>query len=284
MLTTLAAFQLFLLAQVPPPTLVGPDDARAEDAGSGAATSPARAVSEAPDAPPAAPEASRSAPTAPTTTSATTAATTPTTTPATTVSTPPPAKPPRPPIPSLQSAEPLRSASATFAWAGWPSFGGAYAVGVTQQDDLGAVLDFNWATTELRLGGFYRRPFDPTGGWDFAFRGTLSWYAAFGSSWIYPDNHADRGFEVAPALVFSRRAGGGVFSIAGEAPMTVTVRNGGGFLFQPKLAGSYEMPLMDGVTIGARTAIGYRAGAGDAPLKEGRGLFEFLVLASWQLL
>jgi hypothetical protein len=275
MLTTLAAFQLMLLAQVTPPTLVGPDEARPADPSGATSASPGAA-----EAPPAAPPPVTATPASPAAPATAAPAT-----PATTVSKPPPAAPTRPPLPSLQSAEPLGGASAVFAWGGWPSFGGAYMFGLSPQDDLGIVLDFNWATTELRLGGLYRRPFGAAGGWDTAGRLGLYWYAAFGSDWIYSDNHADRGLQLAPAFVLSRRAGmTGVFSLAAEAPMTVTIRYSSGFLFQPKLAGSYEMALMDGVSVGARAAIGYRAGAGDAPLKEGRGEVEFLILGSWQLL
>jgi len=190
----------------------------------------------------------------------------------------------RPALPSLQSAEPLRGTTAVFGWAGWSSFGAAWVVGLTPVDDLGAVADFDWGKTELRLGGIYRRPFGEAGGWDFAGRIGLAWYANFGSSWIYSGNHSDRGLEASPALVLSRRAGGGVFSVAGELPMTVTVRYNSGFLFTPRLASAYEMPLVEGMTVGARASLGYRAGAGDAPLKDGRGELQFLVLAGWQLL
>jgi hypothetical protein len=38
------------------------------------------------------------------------------------------------------------------------------------------------------------------------------------------------------------------------------------------------------MTVGARFGAGYRAGAGDAPLRTGRGELQFLVLATYQLL
>ena len=66
--------------------------------------------------------------------------------------------------------------------------------------------------------------------------------------------------------------------------MTVTLKYKSGFLFEPRLGVSYEMPLMPQVTVGARVALGYRAGAGDAPLSTGRGEVQFLVVAGYQLL
>ncbi|HEX9241571.1 MAG TPA: hypothetical protein VF875_03925 [Anaeromyxobacter sp.] len=282
MLTTLAAFQLLLLSQVTPPTLVGPDDASAADPSAADPSAESISAEAAPEAPPAAPAPpatpGAAAPPAP---PATPAAAAP---PATKASTPTPASPPLPSLPSLQSAEPLRGATAVFAWGGWSSIGVAYVMGVTPVDDLGAVLDLDWSKTELRLGGIYRRPFGMAGAWDVAGRVGLYWYAGLGNDWIYEGNHADRGVQLEPAVVLSRRAGTGIFSVAVEAPMTVTTRYDSGFLFAPRLAGSYELGLLDGVTVGARVGIGYRAGAGDAPLHEGRGELQFLVLASWQLL
>ena len=185
---------------------------------------------------------------------------------------------------SLFSAEPLGGNAAAVAWAAWSSLGAAYAMGITQRDDLGAAFDLDWAKTEMRLGAFYRRPLGTAGSFDMAGRLGLSWYANFGGGWIYSDNHSDRGFELAPALVFSTHGGGGIFSLAGEFPITVTVDHGGGMLFTPRAAASYEAPLYDELTIGVRAALGYRAGAGDAPLSNGRGDVQFLVLAGYRAL
>jgi hypothetical protein len=262
MITPLAALHLLVLAQVAPPTLVTPEEAAGPDATVAASSAPPAAEAPPPAAP--APAATPAAPAAKPAAAA--------------------KAPERPAIPSIQSAEPLRGTTAVFAWGGWSSFGAAWVSGLTAVDDLGATLDFDWAKTELRLGGVYRHPFGAAGAWDSAGRIGLSWYANYGSSWVYSGNHADRGLEVSPALVLSRRGGGGVFSLAGELPMVVTFRNDSGFLFTPRLAGAYELPLVEGMTVGARASIGYRAGAGDAPLKEGRGELQFLVLAGWQLL
>lgn len=185
---------------------------------------------------------------------------------------------------SLLSAEPLGGNAAALAWAGWSSLGLAYAMGITQRDDVGGALDFDWAKTELRLGAFYRRPLGTAGPFDMAGRLGLAWYANFGGGWIYGANHHDRGLELAPALVLSTRSAGGIFSLSAEFPITITVLHDSGLLFIPRVAASYEAPLYDELTIGVRAALGYRAGAGDAPLSNGRGDVQFLVLAGYRAL
>ena len=186
---------------------------------------------------------------------------------------------------SLLSAEPLAGNAAALAWAGWSSLGIAYGMGVTPRDDIGGAFDFDWAKTELRLGAFYRRPLVGTAGpFDMAGRLGLAWYHDFGGGWIYGANHSAGGLELAPALVLSTRASGGIFSLSGEFPLTITWSGGGGLLFIPRAAASYEAPLYDELTLGVRAALGYRAGAGDAPLSNGRADVQFLVLAGYRAL
>jgi hypothetical protein len=193
---------------------------------------------------------------------------------------PPPA---RPKLLSLLSAESLGGGSLLFAQAGWSSLGIQYGQGITREEDLVALLDFDWAKTELRLGGFYRKPLGAAEVWDVAARFGLAWYANYGGRWIYSENESDRGVELAPALLVSRRAAGGVFSAAGEAPLVITVRRGAGVLFSPRLTVSYEAPLLEEITVGAKAGVGYRAGGGGAPLKDGRGEVVFLVVGSYRL-
>ncbi len=172
-----------------------------------------------------------------------------------------------------------------MAWAGWRSLGIAYAQGITPQDDLGGFFDFDWATTELRLGAMYRRPLGQAGVFDMAGRLAAAWYHDSGATWIEgKGNHSDSGFELVPGLSFSSRVSGGVFSMLADAPLTITLRGGGGFLFSPKVSVAYEAPLYPEVTVGAQLGVGYRAGSGDAPLREGSAFFNFLVVATYQLL
>ncbi len=196
----------------------------------------------------------------------------------------PPAGPPRPRQVSLLAAEPLRGASAALAWAGWSSLGASYAIGFTELDDVGASLDYDWAKSESRLGLFYRRPFGTAGPFDVAGRLAVSWYVNLGSDYVYDDNHSDHGFELSPALILSRPAAGGLLSATAEAPMTVTTKYRNGFLYTPRIAVAYEVPLYPELTVGARVAADYRAGAGGAPLREGRGEVQFLVLVGYQVL
>jgi hypothetical protein len=189
----------------------------------------------------------------------------------------------KPAVVSLLSGDPLRGGSAALAWAGWASFGALYAQGITDQDDLGAQLDFDWTKTELRLGGFYRRPLGPAGAFHMAGRLGVSWFLSMGSELFYGGNHNDHGFEIAPGLSLSTPAGKGIFSILGDAPITVTLKGGGGVLFIPRASVAYEVPFYGPYTLGLRTGIGWRGGSGDAPLREGRAEFQLLVLGGWRL-
>jgi hypothetical protein len=158
-----------------------------------------------------------------------------------------------------------------------------YGQGITQQDDIAGFADFNWARAELKLGGFYRRPLGQAGIFDMAGRLSAAWVADFGATWVRSENHADRGIEVNPGLSFSTRGAGGIFSAIGEAPLTVTWHYTGGFLFSPRVSVAYEGPLYPELNVGAQLGLGYRAGSGDAPDKEGHAELLFLVLATYQL-
>jgi hypothetical protein len=260
MLATIAALQLAVLSQVPPPPpLVTPEEAMAAQVpgGAPAEVNPPLPRREDRPGPAAAPPAASTAPT-PLTVS--------------------------PRQLSLLSAEPLRGGAAALAWAGWSSLGIMYGQGITLRDDLAGFADFDWAKTELRLGGFYRRPLGRAGPFDMAGRLAAAWYLNFGGRWIHGENRSDRGVELAPGLSLSRRGAGGIFSGIAEAPLTVTTRFGAGLLFSPRFSVAYEAPLYPELTVGARLGAGYRAGAGDAPLRDGRAELLFLVVASYRVL
>jgi hypothetical protein len=266
MLATLAALQLLLFSQAPPLSKeVTPDEQIAEEQ-----ALPPREAGSAPELNPPLPN-KRGAP-----------APSPAPTPAPTTVTAAPQSPSR--QLSLLSSEPLGGASASLAWVGYSSLGIMYGQGITRYDDLGALLDFDWVDTELRLGGFYRRPLGEAGGFDMAGRLTATWYKDFGATWIHGRNFSDHGVEVAPGLSFSMHAAGGILSAIAEAPLTITLKYGAGLLFRPRFSLAYEGPLYREVTLGARLGLGYRAGSGDAPLPEGRGEVFFLLLAGYRLL
>jgi hypothetical protein len=159
-----------------------------------------------------------------------------------------------------------------------------YGQGVTADDDVAGFGDFVWTTTELRLGGLYRRALGRSGGFDVAGRFSLAWYRNMGATYVDSKNHADTGFELAPAVSASTRSGSGIFSGMVEAPLTVTFKYGKGLLFSPRLSVAYEALLYADFTVGARLGLGYRAGSGDAPLKDGHGELLFLLVAGYQLL
>jgi hypothetical protein len=167
--------------------------------------------------------------------------------------------------------------------AGWPSIGLRYGQGITDIDDLGALVDFDWSKTELRLGGFYRRPLPPVAPMEAALRVSLAWYVDFGGEWIYSDNDKDRGFELTPAWIFSRQGPSGLLSGQAELPVTVTFREGSGMLLSPRLWLGYEVPLYGPYTVGVRGGIGYRFGFGDAPLRDGLAELMLLVVGGYRV-
>ncbi len=259
MVATLVALQLVLLTQVgPPPKEVTPDETPTDQS-----APPADASNPPLPSKPGAKPAATGAP-------ATGAAASP--------------APARPRQLSLLCGESLWGGSAAMAWAGWKSIGAAYAQGITSQDDLGAFFDLDWSTAELRLGALYRRALGQAGAFDMAARLSLAWYQDFAATWVHSENHSDRGIELVPGLSLSQHLSGGIFSMIGEFPMIVTTKYGSGFLVIPRVSVAYEAPLYPEVTLGARAGIGYRAGSGDAPLKDGQADFIFLLTATYQLL
>ena len=184
---------------------------------------------------------------------------------------------------SLLGAESLQGGSAALAWAGFASLGVAYGQGVTTQDDLGASLDFDWSATETLLSGFWRRPLGTVGTWQMAGRLAVGWYLNFGGTWIHDDNRADRGVQLAPALLLSTRAGDGLVSVSGELPLTFTTWRDGGFLIGPKVSAAYEAPLYDALTLGLRGGLSWRGGGGGAPMRGGRVEPELLVVVGYRV-
>jgi hypothetical protein len=186
-------------------------------------------------------------------------------------------------FPSLLSAEPLRGNSGALGWAGFSSLGAAYAQGITLQDDLGATLTFDWATTELSLGALWRRQLGTSGGWTIGGRLGLAWYLDFGGTWVHDDNRGDRGFTLTPALVLSTRAGEGIFSVTGDLPLTITAWRGGGFMAAPKVSAAFEAPLYGPWTLGLQGGLQWRGGSGGAPMRAGQLLPELLVLGGYRV-
>jgi hypothetical protein len=184
---------------------------------------------------------------------------------------------------SLFSADTLHGTSYSTAWAGWPSFGAMYGQGITDMDDIGALFSFDYSSTEMRLGGWYRRPLGTAESWQVGGRLGVNWYADFGTHWYHTGNHGDRGVELVPALLFSNHAAGGIFTLEADLPITVTLFHEGGFAFQPQAAVTYETALYREMTVGIRGALWYRAGSGGAPMKAGHGGGEAVVVVGYRL-
>jgi hypothetical protein len=187
------------------------------------------------------------------------------------------------PLPSLLSAEPLQGASLLAAALGWSQLRLAYAQGVTQETDAGVFADFDYATSELRAGGTLRTPIQPLPPFDGALRLSLAWYHDSGSHWLHKTNHIDNGLELGPGVSYSRRGAGGVVSLLGDVPVTITFARQGGVFVNPRAAFAYEAPLYGPFTIGLQLGLGLRYGIGASPMKSGMGEVTFLALAGYKL-
>ena len=185
-------------------------------------------------------------------------------------------------FPSLLGGESLHGSSTAQATAGYATLSAAYGQGLTPQDDLGAMAEFNWSTTELVVGGFWRRQLGRPGGWDLGLRLGLGWYADAGSTMVYDDNLSDRGLQLTPGLALSSR-GVGLLSLAFDFPVTVTTWRGGGVWVAPRVSAGYEAALYDQLALGVRGSLAWRGGSGGAPMRSGQILPELLVTATWKL-
>jgi hypothetical protein len=185
-------------------------------------------------------------------------------------------------FPSLMGGESLHGASTAHAMAGFASLLAAYGQGITARDDLGGQAEFNWSSTELVVGAFWRHQLGRPGGWDLAGRLGLGWYADAGSTLIYDDNLRDRGVQLAPGLALSSR-GMGMLAFSFDLPVTFTTWRGHGAWVAPRLAASYEAALYDRLALGVRGSLAWRGGSGGAPMRKGQVLPELLVTATWML-
>ena len=94
-------------------------------------------------------------------------------------------------FPSLLGGESLHGSSTAQALAGFATLSAAYGQGLTALDDLGGSAEFNWSTTELVVGAFWRRHLGRPGGWDLAARQPAA-PAAPARPWPGPLHSRDR--------------------------------------------------------------------------------------------
>jgi hypothetical protein len=185
-------------------------------------------------------------------------------------------------VPSLLGGESLRGGTALLGTAGFARLGVAYGQGLTARDDLGGSAQVDWSTSEVVLGGFWRRQLGQVEGWDLAGRLAAGWYLDGGSTLIYDRNLSDRGLQLTPGVVVSRR-GVGLLAVALDVPFTLTTWRGGGTWIAPRVSVSYEAALYEQVALGVIGSLGWRGGTSGAPMRKGQVLPELLVTATWKL-
>ena len=188
-------------------------------------------------------------------------------------------------VPSLLAARTLGDGgSALLVGAGVPFLSAAYAQGLTSGLDLGAQLELDWVTTELFAGGTVRQAVWRSGALDVAVRGRAGLGADFGSTWWVDRNRADAGLQLAPGIVASATFRPGVLALGLDAPTTITTRRGGGLVFAPRTALSFETPLFGEWSAGARVGGRWHTATGGAPLaRHPRAFIDFAALLTYRL-
>jgi hypothetical protein len=174
-------------------------------------------------------------------------------------------RPERPPE-TLAGAGALGSGG--VAWlteVGYPVLALTYGQGISDLDDLGGTARISWTTGEMLLGVLWRRELWRDGG-RTAFRLVAGPWFDFGATWIYPENQANVGLEVAPGLAWTTPAGAGLASVTGDLALTWAFQRGMGVAASPRLGASYEVPVMPDVTLGARVQLWIRWGSGSAAI------------------
>lgn len=177
-----------------------------------------------------------------------------------------------PPVPMVTSAPasllggevmPVGNAQ-LLGWAGWPGLGLRYAQGYGDAD-AGADLRADYTTGEMEAAGFLRLPLWPAGRGGFAFRVRAGLYAGFGATWGRYAHRTDTGILFSPGLAWSTSAATGTFAVGLDLESATTFHRGGGLWLAPTLSASVEVPLVGGVTAGARFGLARRWDWGGAP-------------------
>ena len=151
-----------------------------------------------------------------------------------------------------------------LGWAGWPGVGLRYAQGYGDAD-AGADLRADYTTGEMEAAGFLRLPLWPAGRGGFAFRVRAGLYAGFGATWGRYAHRTDTGILFSPGLAWSTSAATGTFALGLDLESATTFHRGGGLWLAPTLSASVEVPLVGGVTAGARFGLARRWDWGGAP-------------------
>jgi hypothetical protein len=167
---------------------------------------------------------------------------------------------------TLQGGETLGvgNTEAVFA-AGYSTLSASWAQGLSDAADYGAVLDFDWTTSELLLGGLYRTLLWRSGAASVALRARGGLYADFGATWAASANRSDAGLQAAPGVALALRSARGVLSIAADLPLTLTFSRGGGYAAGLRGSIAFETPLWGDLLAGARAGVGGTWSGSGAP-------------------
>jgi hypothetical protein len=188
-------------------------------------------------------------------------------------------------FPSLEGGETLGvgGTEAGFA-AGFSRLSASWVQGLNEMVDYGAVLDFDWLTSELVLGGTYRSVLWRSGAASLAWRARGGLYADFGSSWAVSSNRSDVGVQFAPGVALSWRTARGVLSLAGDVPLTLTFERGG-YLAGLRGSVAFETPLWGDLLAGARVGLGGLWSGSGAPFAgdSPRALVDLSALLTYRL-
>jgi hypothetical protein len=188
---------------------------------------------------------------------------------------------------SLQGGETLGAggSEAVFS-AGFSTVGATYAQGITAGSDLGANLEFDWLTTELFAGAFYRQLTWREGATYLSWRARVGLYVDAGSTWAVSSNRSDVGIRATPGLAVSRQFSRGVLSASLDVPFDVTFERGGGFQIGVRGAAAFETPLVGDFMAGARAGVGGLWSTAGAPFANDspRVLVDVSVLLTYRLL
>ena len=187
---------------------------------------------------------------------------------------------------SLEGGEPLGvgTTEAVFS-AGYSVLSATWAQGLSDAVDFGALIDFDWTTSEVLLGGLYRSLVWRSGVASLALRARGGFYADFGATWAASANRSDAGLQVAPGVALAVRSARGILSVAADAPLTVTFSRGGGYAAGLRGSVAFETPLWGDLLAGARAGVGATWSGEGAPFARDspRAVLDLAALLTYRL-
>jgi len=176
----------------------------------------------------------------------------------------PPPRPPQRPVTLLGAGGLGLGGAAWLVEVGYPYLAFSYGQGLDSINDLGATVRFDWTTSEMLLGVLWRREMGASDGSRLGFRLVGGPWFDFGADFVYGANETNLGLEVGPGIAWTLPAGPGLFTLAGDLPLTWAFQRGMGTVAEPLLSAAYEVPVVRDVTLGVRPYLGVRWASGSA--------------------